>query len=94
MADSKKGSPLSEALDKNEEATEEVKKAADQLAVVHAVLDTKLGQGADVDDHEVAHAVAETHEVEKRLEESAEKLDEVNETLRREAARGSAGAAR
>ena len=82
MADSSKASPLSEALEKNEEATAEVKKAADQLAVVHAVLDTKIARGAP--DGEVQQAVAETKKVEKRLDESADKLDDVNETLKRE----------
>ena len=75
---------LADALNKNEKATEEVKKAAEQLAVVHAVLDTQMSKGSDAD---VAHAVAETHEVEKQLDRSAEKLDEVNETLKREVGR-------
>jgi hypothetical protein len=75
-------SPLAEALDKSKQATEDVKKAADDLAVVHAVLDTKLARGAS--DGDVARAVAETDKVEKRLTRSAEKLDEVNETLERE----------
>ena len=78
-------SPLAEALDKSKQATEDVKKAADDLAVVHAVLDTKLASGAS--DGDVARAVAETDKVEKRLTRSAEKLDEVNETLERETRR-------
>jgi hypothetical protein len=78
-------SPIAEALDKNKQATEDVKKAADDLAVVHAVLDTKLAQGAS--DGDVKRAVAETDKVEKRLTQSAEKLDEVNETLARETRR-------
>ena len=78
-------SPIADALDKNKQATEDVKKAADDLAVVHAVLDTKLGQ--DVSDGDVARAVAETDRVEKRLTKSAEKLDQVNETLKREVRR-------
>ena len=82
MSDSAKASPLSEALEKNEEATAEVKKAADQLAVVHAVLDTKISRGAP--ESEVKRAVTETKKVEKQLDESAEKLDDVNETLKRE----------
>jgi hypothetical protein len=49
--------------------------------VVHAVLDTKLAKG--VSDGDVARAVAETNKVEKRLTKSAEKLDQVNETLER-----------
>ena len=63
MSSSTKGSggasasPIAEALEKNKQATEEVKRAADDLAV------------------------AETSQVEKRLTKSAEKLDQVNETL-------------
>ena len=78
-------SPLVDALDKSKQATEDVKKAADDLAVVHAVLDTKLAKGAS--DGDVARAVKETDKVEKRLTRSAEKLDEVNETLERETRR-------
>ena len=85
MSDSAKASPLSEALEKNEEATAEVKKAADQLAVVHAVLDTKIARGAP--EGEVKRAVAETKKVEQQLDQSAEKLEDVNETLKREADR-------
>lgn len=79
------GSPLAEALDKNKEATAEVKRAADDLAVVHAVLDTKIAQGAS--DGDVKRAVAVTSNVEKRLGHSAEKLDQVNEALQREVKR-------
>lgn len=78
-------SPLNEALDKNKAATAEVKRAADDLAVVHAVLDTKIAQGAS--DSDVKRAVEETNNVEKRLSDSAEKLDQVNETLEREVRR-------
>jgi hypothetical protein len=78
-------SPIADALDQNKQATEEVKKAADDLAVVHAVLDTKLTKGAS--DDEVERAVAETDKVEKRLTKSARKLDDVNDKLEREAKR-------
>jgi len=78
-------SPIAEALDKSRQTTEDVKKAADDLAVVHAVLDTKLAKGES--DGDVARAVAETDKVEKRLTRSAEKLDQVNETLERETRR-------
>ena len=76
------GSPLAHALEKNQQATEEVQKAAEDLAVVHAVLDTKAAAGTVDDD--ARRAVAETARVEKRLTESAEKLEEVNETLQKE----------
>lgn len=75
-------SPLDEALSKNREVTEEVARAADDLAVVHAVLETKLS--ADASEVDVGRAVAETKRVEERLGESAEKLERVNETLARE----------
>ena len=79
-------SPIADALDQNKQATEEVKKAADDLAVVHAVLDTKLTK-KNASDDEVERAVAETGKVEKRLTKSAEKRDEVNDKLEREAKR-------
>lgn len=75
-------SPLDEALTKNKEATKEVERAADDLAVVHAVLDTKLTKGAS--DGDVKRAVAETKKVEERLGESVDKLEQVNEALQRE----------
>ena len=76
------GSPLADALETNQQATEEVQRAADDLAVAHAVLDTKAAKGS-VDD-EAKRAVAETARVEKRLTKSAEKLEQVNEALQKE----------
>ena len=73
-------SKVSDALAKNETAAEAVKKAAEDLAVVHAVLDTKVSQGAQ--DGDVKRAVKETEKIEKRLTDTGEKLDEVNEILR------------
>jgi hypothetical protein len=75
-------SPVADALDKNKQATAEVKRAADDLAVVHAVLDTKLSKGAS--DGDVAKAVAEADKIEKRLTDSAGTLEQVNETLEKE----------
>jgi len=74
---------LDEALKKNEEATEEIKEAADDLVVVHAVLDQSAPDGGESAD--AKEAVAQTREIERRLGKAAEKLDDVNETLRREA---------
>lgn len=72
-------SSVGEAIAQNQEVAEEIKRAADDLAVVHAVLDTKIADApADAD---VQRAVAETLEVEKRLAKSADKLEQVNETL-------------
>jgi hypothetical protein len=78
-------SPIADALDTNQQAAAEVKTAADELAVVHAVLDTKLTR--DARDPEVRKAVADTDQIEKRLGEAAEKLDGVNGILQREVQR-------
>ena len=68
-----------EAVDKNKDATEEVKKVADDLLVVHAVLKEELSQEGS---SKVAdRAVAQAGELEKRLTKSAELLDEVNDSL-------------
>ena len=75
--------PLVEALDKNKQVATTVREAADELALVHAVLETKLPQDARSAD-EIARAVAHTDAVEKRLSESGKVLDEVNATLERE----------
>ncbi|MEJ8816150.1 hypothetical protein WKW77_34225 [Variovorax ureilyticus] len=78
-----KGPPVKKALEKNKQVAEEVKEAADELGVVHAVLDTKVPEDARHED--VGEAIARTKEVAKRLDKSAEVLDEVNEALEREA---------
>ena len=57
-----------------------------ELAVVHAVLDTKRANGAS--DSDVKRAVAETKKVEERLSESAEKLEQVIETTSGREVRG------
>lgn len=77
---------LAEALEKNQEATQAVQEAADDLAVVHAVLDSSA-PAAQVLQDDAKKAIAETAKVEQRLTEAAEKLDEVNETLQRQMAR-------
>ena len=81
-------STIVEALDKNKNATEEVKKVADDLLVVHAVLKEEISQDTLTD--VVGRAVEHAGELEKRLTKSAELLDEVNESLE-QAAQGSDG---
>lgn len=78
MSDTKTGT-IVEALDKNKDVAEEVKKVADDLLVVHAVLKEELSQEGS---SEVAdRAVEQAGELEKRLTKSAELLDEVNDSL-------------
>jgi hypothetical protein len=72
-------SPIVEALGKNRDATEEVKKVADDLLVVQAVLKEEIAQSSQPD--LVDRAVEHAGELERRLSKSAELLDEVNESL-------------
>jgi len=75
------GEVIAEALDKNKDATEKVKKVADDLLVVHAVLQEELAQ--DTVPEAVDRAIEQASELEKRLTQSAELLDEVNASLER-----------
>jgi archaellum component FlaC len=80
-AESADATPLEEALAKNEDATEEVKRAADELTIVRAVLE-KVSDGTPPEDIELAAERAE--ELEEDLSLAAEKLEEVNDTLAEE----------
>jgi phosphosulfolactate phosphohydrolase-like enzyme len=82
-------STIVEALDKNKDATEEVKKVADDLLVVQAVLKEEIAQD-NTSTGVVDRAVEQAGELEKRLTKTAELLEEVNESLE-QAAQGSEG---
>ncbi|MBT2333232.1 hypothetical protein J7E49_04860 [Variovorax paradoxus] len=77
---------LGKALKENKEATQAVEKAADDLAVVHAVLDSELPKEATSSD--VDRAIEQTGQLEKQLSASSEKLKKVNESLERELSKG------
>jgi len=77
---------IDEALEKNKQVAEDIKGAADDLLVVHEVLEKGLSDKAAPEDVELA--VAHTGDIEKKLNESAETLDQINEELER-AAKGS-----
>lgn len=81
-------STIVEALDKNKDAAEEVKKVADDLLVVHTVLKEEISQDTVTD--VVDRAVEQAGELEKRLTKTAALLDEVNESLE-QAAKGNEG---
>lgn len=78
---------LAKALKENKEATQAVEKAADDLAVVHAVLDSELPK--EVVSSDVDRAVEQTGQLERQLSASSEKLKRVNESLERELTKGS-----
>ena len=79
----RKDTPAVEAaLHKSSQAKETVRKTADELAVVHAVLDKNLPK--EIVPADVRQAVRRTDELEKKLSKSAELLDAVTETLEAE----------
>lgn len=81
-ASEKPAQPLDEALTKSKQVSEEIKDAAEELGVVHAVLDTQLSK--DPKHEDVQEAVARTQELEKRLVDSADKLDSAVEHLEKQ----------
>ena len=70
---------LADAISKNEEAKEAVQDVADELGVVHAVLTSEVAKIAEGGD--AATAVERTAVLEKKLNETADKIAEVNEAL-------------
>jgi chaperonin cofactor prefoldin len=70
---------LDKALRKNKQVTKEVQDAADDLAVVHAVLDTEVPKQTLPED--VDRAIERAGELEKTLSDSAKHLQEVNRAL-------------
>ncbi len=70
---------IAEALKKNIEAAAAVEDVADQLGVVHAVLRTRIAESAA--DGDLEGAVQRTHRLEEKLNETAEKMDEVNQAI-------------
>ena len=76
----KKDAALDDVLNQNIEATEQIKAAANELGVVHAVLSTPIPPQSAEGDLEAA--VERTEEIEQQLNETAEALDRSNELLR------------
>ena len=74
-----KDAAISDVLNQNIEAAEQIKSAANELVVVHAVLSTKVAaQGAEGD---LQAAVKRTAEIEQQLNQTAEALDSSNQQL-------------
>lgn len=82
---------ITDVLRQNTEAAEQIKAAANELEVVHAVLTTKVPDNAT--DGDVQAAVVRTGEIEQQLSETAQALDESNERLREIGAKQGAAAA-
>ncbi|WP_035196842.1 hypothetical protein [Acidovorax radicis] len=75
-----KDAAISDVLNQNVEAAEQIKAAASELEVVHAVLSTKVQPKAAEGDLQAA--VERTAEIEQQLSETAQALDKSNEMLR------------
>ncbi|QNK67193.1 hypothetical protein [Variovorax sp. PAMC26660] len=78
---------LAKALKENRQATKAVQQAADDLSVVHAVLDSEVPKETLAPD--VGEAIERTDQLEKKLNESGKNLEKVNEKLARELAKRS-----
>jgi len=76
-------SSIADVLDKNKVARETVKEAAEDLAVVHTVLEAEMPLPGRTDD--LHQAVAQTERLHKKLDDTADVLQEVNEALASEA---------
>lgn len=71
---------IAEVLNQNQEAAEQIKAAASELDVVHAVLSTQIPPEALEGDLQAA--VERTDELEQQLNETAEALEKSNDLLR------------
>lgn len=76
---------LAKALKENRQATKAIQQAADDLSVVHAVLDSEVPKKTLAPD--VDEAIDRTEQLEKKLSESGKSLESVNKRLARELAK-------
>ncbi len=70
---------VAEAVNKSKEVAQEIKDAAHNLAVAHAVLEKNIPETPRAED--VGGAVKRTAEVQKKLDKTAKKLETVTEKL-------------
>ncbi|MDR6890906.1 MULTISPECIES: hypothetical protein [Variovorax] len=70
---------LAKALKKSKQATETVQEVADDLSVVHAVLDSEVPKETLHPD--VGQAIEQTEQLKDKLKAAEEKLKTVNEAL-------------
>ena len=72
-------SPLAQVLEDNRKTSSELKNTADELGVVHAVLDSTVPESARVGD--VDAAIHRTEALEDKLNETSKQLDASNKAL-------------
>jgi hypothetical protein len=76
---------IERALDESRQVKKTVEEAADELAVVHVVLDKGVTQ--DVRSNDVDRAIEQTDQIEKKLLKSVDLLERVTEALETESNR-------
>ena len=77
--------PLEDVVEENKQVVEEIHDAAQELAVVHAVLATETMKAKPSDD--TKEAVKRTKEVKTKLKATASKLAEATEVLEKHVAK-------
>lgn len=82
--DEKDPADLSKALEDNKQATETIQEVAEDLSVVHTVLDSEVPKETLHPD--VGQAIEQTDQLKDKLRSAEEKLKTVNETLEQQVA--------
>ena len=80
----KDAADLTKALDKSKQAAETVQEVAEDLSVVHAVLDSEVPKETLHPD--VGQAIEHTDQLKDKLKSAEEQLKTVNETLEQQVA--------
>ncbi|MEJ1166410.1 hypothetical protein V9K97_22080 [Variovorax sp. CCNWLW186] len=75
---------LTKVLEKNKQVAETIQEAAEDLSVVHAVLDSEVPKETLHPD--VGQAIEQTDQLKDKLKAAEEKLKTVNETLEQQVA--------
>jgi hypothetical protein len=82
--DDKDAADLAKALQENKQATETVQEVAEDLSVVHTVLDSEVPKETLHSD--VGQAIEQTDQLKDKLRSAEEKLKTVNEALEQKVA--------
>ncbi|WPH17617.1 hypothetical protein [Variovorax paradoxus] len=82
--DDRDAADLTKALEDNKQATETIQEVAEDLSVVHTVLDSEVPKGTLHPD--VGQAIEQTDQLKDKLRSAEEKLKTVNEALEQKVA--------
>jgi hypothetical protein len=82
--DDKDAADLAKALEENKHAAETVQEVAEDLSVVHTVLDSEVPK--ETLNPDVGQAIEQTDQLKDKLKSAEEKLKTVNQTLEQQVA--------